>query len=189
MQSSKRPISSKALCIALSASVLLLFTYTLVAEALNFYPITVLTPAKSRLSQRLLECSVLWAIFWMFQGWVLTALRRMWKSACWYWIIVVAPVALGVLSSLAQLRANFRSVSQLGIAKIVTSFDGAIVLIPFVQGIALGMILLVQAHAWRVLGRAGFCRCGYDLTGNLSGSCPECGAINRTPTALGSKVL
>lgn len=29
--------------------------------------------------------------------------------------------------------------------------------------------------------REGFCKCGYDLTGNISGVCPECGApVKRT---------
>lgn len=28
----------------------------------------------------------------------------------------------------------------------------------------------------RARPRRGYCRCGYDLTGNISGRCPECGA-------------
>ena len=46
------------------------------------------------------------------------------------------------------------------------------------------LVLLVPALVWlwhdrRI--RPGSCRCGYDLTGNVSGRCPECGAA--APTA------
>jgi len=35
---------------------------------------------------------------------------------------------------------------------------------------------LMLIHAYQVRHRQGFCReCGYDLTGNASGVCPECG--------------
>jgi hypothetical protein len=35
---------------------------------------------------------------------------------------------------------------------------------------------ILTAAAWRQDRRApGYCRCGYDLTGNVSGRCPECG--------------
>jgi hypothetical protein len=44
-------------------------------------------------------------------------------------------------------------------------------------------VLLIVPLLWswwrlkrRMLIRAGHCRCGYDLTGNTSGVCPECGA-------------
>jgi hypothetical protein len=33
-----------------------------------------------------------------------------------------------------------------------------------------------RRRAWRAAGR---CECGYDLTGNKSGTCPECGKVSR----------
>ncbi|HQL54004.1 MAG TPA: hypothetical protein PLQ87_04795, partial [Phycisphaerae bacterium] len=51
-------------------------------------------------------------------------------------------------------------------------------LFPF---LALGVpaAIILGRRAWRArrLHRVGVCRkCGYDLTGNMSGRCPECGA-------------
>lgn len=47
-------------------------------------------------------------------------------------------------------------------------------------GLALGLFLiLLGVHLWRKAKEypAGFCQaCGYNLTGNVSGICPECGA-------------
>ena len=33
---------------------------------------------------------------------------------------------------------------------------------------------------FRPRARRGHCRCGYDLTGNVSGRCPQCGTLVRT---------
>ena len=45
---------------------------------------------------------------------------------------------------------------------------------PFL-GIAITTALIRRTHLWRA-DRRGICRdCGYNLTGNVSGVCPECG--------------
>ena len=46
-----------------------------------------------------------------------------------------------------------------------------IVLLPLVGGITYKL----AAELPLTLVREGFCQCGYDLTGNVSGVCPECG--------------
>ena len=52
---------------------------------------------------------------------------------------------------------------------------------PFWQPVLLLLAYPVAAFAWRVFrgrrrNRMGLCeRCGYNLTGNISGVCPECG--------------
>lgn len=47
---------------------------------------------------------------------------------------------------------------------------------------AIGLLRWTKRNFWWEPG-AGRCRsCGYDLTGNTSGTCPECG----TPTPVGS---
>ena len=41
-----------------------------------------------------------------------------------------------------------------------------------------GVILSALLHLRHLHGIAkGHCRCGYDLTGNISGQCPECGTL------------
>jgi hypothetical protein len=38
------------------------------------------------------------------------------------------------------------------------------------------LLAFCEYHGWRFAGREGAClECGYDLTGNVSGRCPECG--------------
>jgi hypothetical protein len=56
-------------------------------------------------------------------------------------------------------------------------------LIPVVFWIAFGLVVVIQAIVKDSKRRGresrrlnGFCpTCGYDLTGNVSGTCPECG--------------
>ena len=50
----------------------------------------------------------------------------------------------------------------------------------------LAILAPLTAIAWRKARRPllGHCRCGYDLTGNVSGRCPECGAeVEEKPMA------
>lgn len=44
---------------------------------------------------------------------------------------------------------------------------------------ALGLARVMRILLDRNKPRPGFCRCGYDLTGNVSGRCPECGEAVR----------
>lgn len=51
---------------------------------------------------------------------------------------------------------------------------GVVLLIPLVYP-----LLFLAVLAWftrKPVVQEGHCRCGYDLTGNVSGVCPECGA-------------
>jgi hypothetical protein len=58
---------------------------------------------------------------------------------------------------------------------------GAVALLTAVSPVRLGL----RRRAGRVRKRAGLClTCGYDLTANASGTCPECGTP--TPTAVTS---
>ena len=43
--------------------------------------------------------------------------------------------------------------------------------------IALGMVLMATFLRWRqeALKQVGHCKCGYNLKGNVTGRCPECG--------------
>ena len=48
-------------------------------------------------------------------------------------------------------------------------------------------VAIAALAAWKIAGtkQAGMCRhCGYDLTGNVSGCCPECGTpVGHQPSA------
>jgi hypothetical protein len=61
---------------------------------------------------------------------------------------------------------------------------------PGVAGLATGAVIRLEAgYARRLWERVGrYCKCGYDLTGNVSGTCPECGTkIEPRASLLGHK--
>jgi hypothetical protein len=44
--------------------------------------------------------------------------------------------------------------------------------------VAASLLALGEYHGWRLAGMEGACaKCGYNLTGNVSGRCPECGTV------------
>jgi hypothetical protein len=182
-------LSSKAFGRVFAVSLVILTGYAIFAEVADFHLITLRAPGSSRLAHRLSECGVLWTLFWSGAGWVLTAKKRIWDHMAWSWMIVLAPVLGGLLSSLAQGRIIFFAEARVRASGQFAWLDYAITMTPFAQGIVLGLVLLVHARIWRVLGRAGrYCRCGYDLTGNVSGTCPECGTkIERRASLIGHR--
>lgn len=79
--------------------------------------------------------------------------------------------------------------SWLGIAPTRLGRSPAVVCAPPLViwlGAALTLLVLMRGLVRRVIRyarvRRGRCCCGYDLTGNVSGTCPECGT--RVPTAV-----
>lgn len=160
----------------LMVSTAALIAYTVVAEVTDFALITVYLPGTSKVAYRLSEGALLWALLWSVGGWFLTATKRMWDKRTWTWVIASIPALIGLLALLAQVRFFFFPESQLRPSSQFGLLDYFAPMIPFVQGIVLAIVLLAQAQAWQSYGRSGkCCTCGYDLTGNLSGTCPECG--------------
>lgn len=60
------------------------------------------------------------------------------------------------------------------------SYEGGTLFIPawMPAGVFLATTLVLRRFLLR-RGRSNQCSCGYDLTGNVSGQCPECGTITR----------
>ncbi len=58
-------------------------------------------------------------------------------------------------------------------------FAGRAVGLPLWPSIPIAIVAIMQiisrSPLWKRRTRSGFCKCGYDLTGNVSGRCPECG--------------
>lgn len=54
-------------------------------------------------------------------------------------------------------------------------FPGVRIIIPIWQTTALCVLLAVAITLWKRRITPGHCACGYDMTGNTSGFCPECG--------------
>jgi hypothetical protein len=161
----------------------LLVIYVVVAEVTGFDLITLRYPNQSVLSHRTGECAVLWTSLCSAVGW-LSVLRRKppWRMGP-SWIVVAVPILFGLVRSLEKAWDYEDYVRQS--APLWVYCLG--LLLPFALGLILAAFLYWQCRVWRRLGRAGVCRtCGYDLTGNVSGVCPECGTPRESARAGGS---
>ncbi len=67
-----------------------------------------------------------------------------------------------------------------GLVWFLNSFTLGIISVVFILCGALAGGFLMVRHLNRPAPR-GFCPCGYDLTGNVSGVCPECGTKIQRP--------
>ena len=82
---------------------------------------------------------------------------------------------------------SFSNVLGLGSPLIGTWLGVSYVVIPLIFPLLL--IAIPTAFAWwrRRRPRPGHCRsCGYDLTGNVSGVCPECGTHVASTSSMGA---
>lgn len=118
-------------------------------------------------------------------GWIVRSTNQP-KSIRWY--VYVTPSALSVLQSDTAARSK-QSEFRLGSFRVLrgTSFN-AIALPYWVPVAAFGMypaftLVKLFLRRWKVRRNPNSCTtCGYNLTGNVSGTCPECGInINLPP--------
>ena len=114
--------------------------------------------------------------------WLGSAVRRASQRAMkWalalviYYLVLSAALLATVLSRhVATLRISGRSISEEEIPWLVACMV-AVFLWSLVNGLFLRQALQEETREAR--RRSGFCvTCGYDLTGNTTGRCPECGA-------------
>lgn len=97
-------------------------------------------------------------------------------------VLIVLPGAVAAFLNIAFMQ-EFRApgfcqavVSELGYGYVVGTFVG--IDVPFL------IVLLLLIRSWKSDSRParGLCTsCQYDLQGNVSGRCPECGAQARSP--------
>jgi hypothetical protein len=141
-----------------------------------------LPPGTPHLEKRLWECMLLWLAAVYAVGWVQFARDRRPPSDAATWPIVVVPLAIAVwLSAAIAWRWYFDYIrSPAAYRPLVAWLDVGIPLVmvsfPLAAGLAGSYTLAKHARFWRLPFTAGRCPgCGYDLTGNVSGTCPECG--------------
>jgi hypothetical protein len=158
-----------------------IMVYVAIAEWLEFYPGGGRLPDEGFLRARVLELPVLWALACLVLGW--TKYLRGWRAPrrASVWPIVVIPVLLilpatSVLAweAWAEYASNWRRGNP-GAGGWLT-LRWTMVVVPLVYSCMVGFVLFVQTWVWRHSVTAGRCpSCDYDLTGNTSGTCPECG--------------
>ncbi len=139
------------------------------AHWLGFY---VLLPqrdtATAVFEQRLDECALLWVVLWSVYGWVFVARAGSQGAVIRGNIVAVIPLFLCSIAGVSKALRWLHSMPLWATACVAA--------LGLFQGLALWSALLAQTYIWRRRLATGIClRCGYNLTGNVSGICPECG--------------
>ena len=107
----------------------------------------------------------------------------------WWWVVIQVtahrgPAIYVVAGSFAHVADSMQSVtllvvpSRLGLSRWNdwSGESGVYVQVPLYAVFAAAAIpTLLVWRFWPKPPKPGHCRCGYDLTGNTSGVCPECG--------------
>lgn len=156
-----------------------LIVYAILAELLDFHLISLRIPGDSRLNHRLEEITMLWWPLCSVAGWILALRKQIPKHNVRILPMVIVPIVISFWLSSCEVweryqKGAFRPPSP-GLPNMFW-FEMIGILIPLILGGLFAGLLWFQARHWRKLGLAGVCyECGYDLTGNVSGRCPECG--------------
>ncbi len=157
--------------------------YVFVAEVLDLHLLGLRVPGTSVLNHRLEESMLLWGIACSGLGWVQYAGRKRPPRHAATWPILVFPIAAAAWLAGCEAYGAFAHYRELAAGPIpltVPRWYYAIGLFGIalwcVHGAVWSVALYLQARVWRLPIIPGICAiCGYDLTGNESGTCPECG--------------
>ncbi len=168
----------------LLAIVAALAAYCLVAEALDFHLLGLRLSSASALNHRLRECLVLWVVVCSVIGWALYFLKRRpeRKSSAWPLLAVPLVAALWVAASegFDVYRDHVENAKRSMPPAALWCHIGMPVIgaaLPLGLWAAISVLLVMQAKFWRRPITLGICpTCEYDLTGNESGVCTECGS-------------
>lgn len=95
-------------------------------------------------------------------GLACAAIARRWRKPHYRALLVsiVIVVLIALAASVTVLRIAF---TELVVLVLVTL-----------------LIIAIAAKLWTAMPGPNRCSCGYDLTGNVSGLCPECGTVVHT---------
>ena len=141
--------------------------------------------SESVVRHRLTECLFLWPIACLVVGWFAFFRKRRSARTARVWPLLVVPVVLAVICSAMEagkFYAEYVARSKTGIPVGLFWIDIGLPLIsvalPLIESAVLSLLLVSHASFWRQSITPGVCPvCNYDLTGNVSGRCPECGSL------------
>lgn len=127
-------------------------------------------------------CIYIWSLLCIAAGLWCVACKRPPPRDAAIWPIALPPVLVGLLQAVSMVweitAARGTPALRFTRSLPIDSLDLLLVLTPFGIGALTGVVLYAGAWSWRRQGRpkAGMCaKCGYNLFGNTSGICPECG--------------
>jgi len=161
-----------------------LATYSVLAELLDFHLIGIRLPSASAVNHRLRECMILWLVVCSVVGWTLYFLKRRPERGSSAWPLLVTPLAAAfwlVASECFDIYRVHTQSSARSRPSVSFWFDIGIPVagaaLPLGLWAAISALLVMQAKFWRLPITPGICpTCDYNLTGNESGVCPECGS-------------
>ena len=160
----------------------LLIVYVAVAQWTEFYPLSWPMPDQHWIDHRSGECAILWTGGFVLLGLVRAVIqrRRLSETArVWHvWCVPVIVCGAEAMQHLWELMTEgpFRDPRTGRIDRYFLSLSIALVILPVLYAGIVAASILWPVRLWRRSSLADRCRrCGYNLTGNTSGICPECG--------------
>jgi hypothetical protein len=106
---------------------------------------------------------------------LLRAPRRLWAG-----LVIVAAIAFCIVS-VSSYPSYRKAMSKHGSLQAYVLFS---LNMGLYAACALLLVVAPVLRLWRRVPAPGQCRhCGYDLTGNVSGRCPECGRPTGEPAS------
>lgn len=145
--------------------------YGVLAELLEFYPLSLPIPGRTFVYHRIGECVALWMIMCIATPWLLHWRKRSPAPNARNWPLVLVPVLIGAwvaAVSFQDTRAVFAFLPQW--FRVVT------ICAPLVMGCMAAGLMWSNFWCFQTLTIQGACHnCGYSLRGNTSKRCPECG--------------
>jgi hypothetical protein len=148
--------------------------YWLIAATTEFSPLI----PYSTFNQRVAECAAIWVILCSGYVGMMMFSRRPYPQGRRMWPIALIPVLVGLRGSILQAQQSWADLSS-PIPGSPPAWRMVVLLMmatPLVMGVMGAAFPFILAWNWRRMHRPGTCHlCGYDLQGNVSGRCPECG--------------
>jgi len=174
----------------------LVAVYLSLATWTEFYPAGPPTGTRTAIGRRFSEVLLVWTGWWALTGWRVYRTGDWKRSRLGDLLILMVPLGLGVGWSGTQLATVWSVLFErpAGAPPLSTSWwlpvGGMFALLgPLAYGVGCSWLLRTEMSYIRRLLTGRYCaKCGYDLTGNVSGICPECGIPIAKPTSYEGKL-
>lgn len=167
--------------LSVSSIISLTLLYVIAAEFTKFNLVGARLPSYHWIPHRASEAMLVWSLGCLVYGWLLALTGRLGRRTLNVGPVAAVPLCIGFVVGLYNLRAfdvwpfpQYTGPNSERLKWIILRITAAVWI--SVVGLALGYMLKAHGRIWRYFSVDGQCRyCEYDLTGNRSGVCPECG--------------
>lgn len=164
----------------LAFGIAVIAVYVVVAELVDFYLMGLPSPRGNPIAHRVAETAIVWAALWVVIGWWFFVRGYVFRWSWHAWLMLLIPLLAGLVEAgdeFAGQRARAAG-PPAPPSTVLRLVESSLLLIPLVKGLVLAAILYVHLRVWAKRTEQGCCaNCGYNLRGNESGVCPECGVV------------